>query len=113
MLLQEPSPVSALAWKGGTYPVGEWGWHNPDGLRGLGLFPDHHQGLGASPLLRRSESLHFVDGHGIQIQMVYQRRDVPGLLADDLRRRVLQNAGPVKPGLEFRAHEVFDRLTDP
>src|SRR5215469_4025002 len=110
MLLQEPSPVSPLARKGGAYPVREWGGYNPDGLSGFGLFPYHHQSLRASSLLRRPESLHFIDRHRVQIEVVDQRRDVPGLLPDDLRSGVLQNAGPVTPRLKLGAHEIFDRL---
>src|SRR5215469_5686679 len=112
MFLQKPRAVSPLARKCRTYPIGQRCRHNADGLCGLGFFTDHDESLSTSPLLRRSESLHFVNRHRIQIQVVDKRGGVSGLLADDLCAGVFQNAGPMNPGLELRAHEVFDCLTD-
>src|SRR5581483_3705411 len=113
MFLQEPRPVSPLTRKGGAYPIGQRCRYNPDGLGGLGFFTDHDESLSTSPLLRRSESLHFVNRHRIQIQVVDERGSISGLLANDLCAGVFQNAEPMNSGLEFRAHKVFDCLTDP
>ena len=112
VLLQEPGAVFPLPWKRRADPVGQWRRHDPDRLGGLGLLPNHQQHLRTAPFSRSAESLHLVHRYRIQVQVVDQRGHISGLLPDDLRARVLQNAGPVDPRLKLRADEVFNRLAD-
>ena len=112
VLLQEPRAVSPFPRKCRADPVGQRRRHDPNGLGRLRLLADYQQRFGTPALSRRAESLHLVDRYRIQVQVVDQRRHISGLLPDDLRGGVLQNAGSVHPGLKLRADEVFDRLAD-
>src|SRR6185369_16217088 len=78
--LQEPFPVFAFPRECGRNPVGQRRWDNLDRLRGLGLFADDQQHLGALSFPWRAKSFDLAHGDRIEMKMVDQRRNVSGLL---------------------------------
>ena len=107
-----PFAVSALAGLGCRDPVVHRARHDADRVCRLGLFANRDQKLGAMALLRMSKGLDLVECRLVQVDVLPERGHIAGLLADDLRRRVLDDARAVLFGLVRRADEILRRLAD-
>jgi len=59
-----------------------------------------------------SKGLDLVERRLVQVDVLPERGHIAGLLADDLRRRVLDDTRAVLVGLVRRADEILRRLAD-
>src|SRR5262249_16994703 len=104
--------IASLAGESCAYPVVKWRRHDPYHLRSLCLLPQHQQHFRSLSLARRAKLLYLVDRHGVEEEVLLERRCVARLLPDDFGRSVLEDSRPVESGLGLRAHEVFYGLRD-
>src|SRR5580692_8768964 len=81
-------------------------------MGGFGLFPDGDEELRAVPLLRVCEGLDLVKRGLIQMDVLPERGHVTGLFADDLRRRILDDARTMLIRTIRCPDEVFRCLAD-
>src|ERR1700756_5422307 len=111
-LLEDPGSVPSLPGKGCANPVVHRCRYDPDRLRCLRFFPKYQKCVGALSFARRTEALHLVQRHGIQIQVIYEGAHVPWLLSDNLGAGVLEDARAMFPRLELGSYKVLHRLAD-
>jgi hypothetical protein len=81
-------------------------------VRGVGFFANHDQGIRTLTFGWRAEVFNLVERGLVQMQLVAQCPHVAGLLANDFRRRVLDDSRAMNARIRFSADEIFGRLAD-